>query len=95
MRGYVLTDEAKSALESRIQYLLDRHADRASQELLVHVETFLTHALCLFPAMGQRIEQKDIWETWIPGTRIVLWDRFDDEMVTVITLWHTAQDRFS
>ena len=94
MRDYVFTTEAETALESHVDYLLDQYAFRAAQELLTHIEIFVARTLCLFPAMGQRIEQKDLWETWIPGTRIVLWYRFDDEMVTVITLWHTAQDRF-
>ena len=95
MRDYIFTTEAETTLESYVDYLLDQHAYGAAQEIRTYIELFIVRTLCLFPAMGRHIESKEIWETWIPGTRVVLWYRFDHENVTIITLWHTAQDRFS
>jgi hypothetical protein len=35
----------------------------------------------------------NIWETWIPGTRLVVWYRFTADELQIIRIWHSAQDR--
>ena len=93
MRNYVFTLEATQALESRVEYLYTQHATDAADSLVAHIDRFLSHTVCTFPLMGRHIENKRIWEIWIPHTHTVLWYWFDDETLTVIALWHTAQDR--
>ena len=93
MRRYVLTKEAESALDSQIDYLIAQGAQTAAQNLLNRIHNFLADTLCQFPATGRHLMLRDLWEIWIPGTRQILWYRFDEQIVTVIATWHTSQNR--
>ena len=44
-------------------------------------------------ATGRQVPNRDVWETWVPGTRLVVWYRFTDTELQVIHIWHSAQDR--
>ncbi len=93
MRRVRLTPEAERTLAHQIEYLTARGAIRPAQDLKNRVETFLLNTIAEMPRMGKRLEQRDLWEGWIPRTRLVVWYTFDDDELTAITFWHTSQDR--
>lgn len=93
MRRVVLTDEAASRLEAQIDYLVVHDAIAAARALRCRVGDYIKHTLAQFPASGKVLSARNLWEVWIPDTRIVVWYQFDDDIVTIITFWLTSQDR--
>ena len=93
MRRVVLTDEATHQLHSQIEFLLDRNAVAAARTLRARVEQFLSQTLVRYPGTGKCIPGHDLWETWIPGTRLIVWYQHDDATLTVLTFWHASQHR--
>lgn len=93
MRVVRFTAEAEQTLASQIDYLVSLDAPAAALNLINRVDAFLSRTLVAFPRTGRHISERDIWETWVPGTRLVAWYVFDDDTLTVLTFWHTAQDR--
>lgn len=93
MRAVRFTAEADHALAAQVDYLTSLDAAAAALNLLDRVEGFLSRTIAAYPRTGRHIAERDIWETWIPGTRLVVWYVFDDETITVLTVWHSAQDR--
>jgi plasmid stabilization system protein ParE len=59
------------------------------------VLSFLLNHLARFPRTGRRLEDRDLWEMWIPRTRLVLWYRIEADQIEIATVWHTSQDRRS
>ena len=57
------------------------------------VSKFFPLTLSMFPATGHLIAERDLWEVWVPRTKLVVWYRFSDTAITVMTFWHTSQDR--
>lgn len=94
MRRLVFTDQAADRFEAQIDDLIDRHANAAARSLRTRVSDYIRYSLLPFPATGKYIQGRDIWEVWSPGTRLVVWYQFDDDIVTLITFWHTSQDRW-
>ena len=93
MRRYQFTHEARTALDAQIDYLINQHAHSAAEALNLRVHTFVNTTLVHFPATGRFISQRNIWETWIPHTRLIVWYVFTDETLTIVAVWHHAQDR--
>ncbi len=92
MRAVRLTPEAEHKLGCQLDYLLAQGANRAATHLAARIERFISSTLAAFPRTGRFIPERELWESWIPGTRIVAWYVTDEELV-VITFWHSAQDR--
>lgn len=92
-RRVVLSAEATSSLNKQIDFLLERHVGDAARTLRNRLFVFLQNTLAVYPASGRHISQRDVWETWVPRTRLVIWYRFSDEALFVIAIWHSAQDR--
>ena len=93
MRHYFFMPVAEQEFESQINYLIGEGTQVPAQKLLNRVHSFIGDSLCSFPATGHYIKKRDVWEIWIPGTRLVLWYRFDETSVAVVYLWHTSQHR--
>ena len=89
----VLSPEAAERLEAQIAYLRDVGAVAAAERLRTRVMQFLSRHLAKFPRTGRRLKERDLWEMWIPRTRLVVWYRIESERVLVVTVWHTSQDR--
>jgi plasmid stabilization system protein ParE len=89
----VLAAEAAERLESQIGYLRDVGAEHAAEWLRGRVTTFLSDHLVRYPSAGRRLGDRDLWEMWIPRTRLVIWYRIEDDQILVVTVWHTSQDR--
>lgn len=93
MRQVRLTPEAERTLGSQIDYLIAQGSVRAAATMADRVEAFLCNTLASSPRAGRHLARRDLWETWIPRTRLVTWYTFTDDELTVLTFWHTAQDR--
>jgi plasmid stabilization system protein ParE len=88
-----LDPRAADELMSQIDYLIGNHALLAAARLKARCDAFFEKFLARHPRTGKHIAEKDIWETWIPGTRLVVWYRFTGGELQIIRIWHTAQDR--
>ncbi|MFM9942159.1 MAG: hypothetical protein ACKVP7_21965 [Hyphomicrobiaceae bacterium] len=93
MRRIVFTAEAEHTLGHQVGYLIDQGASVAASALSARVEQFLAGMILAWPRTGRYIPERDLWETWIPRTRLVVWYRFTDDELVILTFWHTAQDR--
>lgn len=93
MRIVHFAPQAEHTLAEQFDYLVAQGATVPAHAMLNRVDAFLHQTLALYPRTGRPIAEHDLWETWIPGTRLVVWYVFTDEELTVLTFWHTAQDR--
>ena len=93
MRSVRLTPEAEDILANQIDYLIAQGAIAPAQALKTRIETFLTETQATFPRTGRWLAERQLWETWIPGTKLVAWYLFDDAELVVVTFWHTSQSR--
>lgn len=88
-----LSPEAVERLEAQVVYLRGSGAENAAEWLRVRVLDFLSNHLARFPRTGRRLRDRDLWEIWIPRTRLVIWYRIENEQIEIATVWHTSQDR--
>jgi len=84
---------AADDLAAQIEYLIDNQALPAALHLKARCDAFFETFLIRHPRAGKNIAEKDIWETWVPGTRLVFWYRFTNTELQIIRIWHAAQDR--
>ena len=89
----VLSPEAAERLEAQIAYLRDVGAVAAAERLRTRVMQFLSRHLANYPRTGRWLKERDLWEMWIPRTRLVVWYRIESERILIVTVWHTSQDR--
>jgi len=80
-------------LEAQIDYLIERDALVAAARLKARCDDFFEKFLAHHPRTGKFIAERQIWEIWIPGTRLVVWYRFTQDELQIIRIWHAAQDR--
>jgi plasmid stabilization system protein ParE len=86
-------EQALARLNHQIQYLIERNALSAAEQLSDRVAHYLENSLLIYPKTGRYIPEKSLWETWIPRTKIVVWYVFDDHELVIIDVWHTSQGR--
>ena len=84
---------AKRRLENQIDYLIEHHAPQAARQLEQRVSGFVNSTLAYFPNNGRELIEQNMFETWIPGTRLVIWYRFTASDLEIINVWHTSQNR--
>ena len=84
---------ARRDLERQLTYLVDHSAATAARRLEQRLLTFIDRTLATYPRMGTFVGHRDLWEVWIPGTRLVLWYRFTGDELQIVRVWHSAQDR--
>ncbi len=89
----VFDPRAADELEGQIDYLLEQHARAAAARLEARCMAFLETFLVTYPRSGKFIAEASVWETWIPGTRLVVWYRFSVEELQIIRIWHASQVR--
>ena len=92
-RRVVVADEARDEFSNQIDYLIAQGALQAAASLKQRFNVYLCDHLAKFPHTGTRIPERDLFEVWISGTRLVLWYRFTDDELVVLSVWHTSQDR--
>ena len=91
MRRWSLSKSAAADLSNQIEYLKRQGAVGPALEMAERVERFLA-GLCIRP-LRRHIEERDLWEVWIPETKLVVWYRFDELELEVARFWHTSQNR--
>ncbi len=89
----VFDPRAADDLVSQIEFLIDQNAVQAATHLKLRCDAFFEDFLARHPRAGKHIAERDIWECWIPGTRLVIWYRFTEDELQIVRIWHTAQDR--
>src|SRR5262245_39032527 len=91
----VLSPEAVERLEAQIAFLTDADAVAAAQRLRARVMDFLSNHLAHFPRTGLALRDRDLWEIWIPRTRLVLWYRIEHERILIVTVLAHVAGSFS
>ena len=91
----IYTPTARRQIEAQLIYLVDRSASSAPERLRNRITAFITGFLVRFPRASRFIAERSLFETWIPRTPYVVLYRVDDidETLTVLALFHGAQDR--
>jgi plasmid stabilization system protein ParE len=89
----VVAPAARRDLERQLAYLIDHDAATAARRLERRLVTFIERTLVAYPRVGTFVGHRDVWEVWIPGTRLVLWYRFTIDELHIVRVWHSAQDR--
>ena len=89
----VIAPRARRDLASKLGYLVDQGAAGAARRLERRITSFITRTLARHPGTGNFIDHRDLWEIWIPRTRIVVWYRFTRDELQIVRVWHTSQDR--
>lgn len=89
-----LAPQAAAELESQFDYLIQQGAARAAHRLALRCDAYFENVLGRHPRTGKHIAEKDVWEAWIPGTRLVVWYRFSDEELQIVRIWHCARNRW-
>lgn len=93
MRQYAFSRQAEADLGEQITFLIDRNAGAAAERLADRAESFIASFLVAYPRSGKFIAARDLWETWIPGTKLVLWYRFTETELDIVRIWHASRDR--
>lgn len=89
------TTEAAGTLEAQVQYIREQHAPAAAERLHQRVVSFLEKHVSRLPRAGRRMERDglEIWEMWVPRTKLILWYEIREDHVLVVSVWHAARDR--
>lgn len=89
----VYSPTARRQIRSQLAYLIAQGAiaaaTRARRRVLGHIRTFLA----VYPKTGKFIEEKGVYEAWIPHTRYVVFYRVTGDTLRILALFHTSQDR--
>jgi plasmid stabilization system protein ParE len=93
MRRIIFTPEAEQTLDAQLDYFITHGAAKPAQALKVRVDAFVHGVLAGYPRTGRFISQRNLWETWIPATRLIVWYTFTEDELVLITFWHASQDR--
>jgi plasmid stabilization system protein ParE len=88
-----IAPEAMERFDAQISFLMDAESMAAAQRLRVRVFDFLFNHVAHFPRTGRLLRDGELWETWIPRTRLIVWYRIETDRVAVVNFWHTSQDR--
>lgn len=84
---------ARRDLEDQLIYLIEHDAPAAALRLEQRLVTFIERTLSAHPRSGTFVGHRNLWEVWIPRTRLVLWYRFTSDELQIVRVWHSAQDR--
>jgi plasmid stabilization system protein ParE len=89
----VVAPRARRDLARQFDYLIEHDAASAARRLEQRLSNFVEHTLGAHPRAGIYLAHRDLWETWVPRTRFVVWYRFTDTELQIVRVWHTSQDR--
>ena len=89
----IIAPRARRDLANQLGYLVDQGATPAARRLEQRLTTFLNGTVARYPRSGAFIAQRDLWETWVPRTRFVIWYRFTADELQIVRVWHSSQDR--
>lgn len=68
----IVAPRAERDLSRQIEYLVSRNAATAARRLHSRITVFVERMLAKHPRVGTFLTHRDLWETWVPGTRLVV-----------------------
>jgi plasmid stabilization system protein ParE len=91
----VLSARVEADIARQLEYGVSRFGPAVAARTFARVETFLFERLAAQPYAGKYIQERGIYEAWIVKTPFVIFYRVnaESEIVTVLALFHHAQDR--
>jgi len=91
----VYTATANAHISSQIRYLLDRGAPQAGKRLFHRIKSHVRDVIAAYPNAGRKVVEQDLFEAWIPRTRLVVLYRVDEArgVLTVLAVFHASQNR--
>ncbi len=89
----VVSPRARRDLANQLGYLVDQGAVAAARRLERRLSQFIESTIANAPRTGSYIAERDLWETWVPRTKIVIWYRFKSDELQIVQIWHTSQNR--
>ena len=89
------TQTARDHIAGQLAYLINRGALAPAGRLRERIQLFIHDFLCRYPRASRYIEERDLFESWIPRTPYVVLYRIDSatDTLIVLALFHSAQDR--
>jgi plasmid stabilization system protein ParE len=93
----VFSERVEAELEHHFAYGVEKFGRLVAERTFNRVRRFLLESLAAFPRIGVYRSTRDVYEVVIPGTPFIAFYRIDAsaEMLTVVALFHYAQDRES
>ena len=89
----VVSARARIDLNRQLDYLIDKGAAGAARRLNSRLVSFIRRTVATFPETGTPLGHRGLRESWVPGTKIVVWYRISDGTLEIARFWHTSQDR--
>ena len=93
----VLSARVETDLANQLQYGIDHFGATVAERTFARVDNFLFGFLPAHPLAGKPTGYRHIYEVWITKTPFVIFYSANTEagVVTVLALFHHAQDRSS
>ena len=91
----VLSARVEADIARQLEYGVSHFGHAVAARTFARVETFLFEGLAAQPSAGKYIQERGIYEAWIVRTPFVIFYRVnaESETITVLALFHHAQDR--
>ena len=86
----VLDPRVERDLDHQLSYLIGQATARNLERRFA---AYIEQTLAMFPRSGHLIADRNIWESWVPRTRLVVWYRFTSDELQIVRVWNSAQDR--
>jgi plasmid stabilization system protein ParE len=90
---YIVTAQANADLREQLVYLAQNDATSAATALEERIATYIETTLARSTSIGHKVPGKNVYEIWIPHTKIVIWYRLHEETLEILRFWHTARNR--
>jgi plasmid stabilization system protein ParE len=91
----VLSARVEADIARQLEYGVGRFGKVVAERTFRRVEAFIFESLAANPYTGTYIQERGIYESWIVKTPFVIFYRVnaEAETITVLALFHHAQDR--
>ena len=89
----VISPRGRRDLANQLGYLVDQGAAAAATRLERRLTRYIEDTIANFPRTGDYIPERQLWEMWVPRTKMVIWYRFTADELQIVQVWHTSQNR--
>jgi plasmid stabilization system protein ParE len=89
----VFAAHARDDIQQRFAYSVEHFGQATAQKIFSRIDTFLHQTLAAFPMTGRLHTSGTMLETWVPRTPFFNIYRLDADTLTVLAVFHHAQDR--
>src|SRR4029078_1589255 len=88
----VLSARVEADIANQLQYGVDRFGPRVAERTFSRVYRFLFEFLPAYPYSGNYVDERNVYEVWIARTPFVIFYRVESDTITVLALFHHAQN---